>query len=91
MPSALSLNILALTSTVFVALVFYFFLTVVYGARDPIWTYNLVKYGHIVEYPRTTQMQELGFLTLALLHFLCWLLVVFSLLLITYWVGLLQS
>ena len=86
MPSALSLNILALTSTVFVALVFYFFLTVVYGSRDPIWTYNIVKYGHIVEYPHTTQMQQLGFLTLALLHFLICLLVVYSLLLITYWI-----
>lgn len=89
MPSALSLNILALTSTVFVALVFYFFLTVVYGSRDPIWTYNLVQYGHIVEYPRTTQMQQLGFLTLALLHFLCCLLVVYVILLITYWLRLL--
>ena len=91
MPSELSLNILALTSTVFVALVFYFFLTVVYGSRDPIWTYNLVKYGHIVDYSQTTQMQQLGFLTLALLHFLCWLLAVYVILLITYWVGLLQS
>jgi len=90
MPSALSLNIIAITSTVFVAVVFYFFLTVVYGSRDPIWTYDLVKYGKIVDYPRSTQMQELGFLTLALLHFLCWLLVLYSFLLITYWLGLLS-
>jgi len=90
MPSALSLNIIAITSTVFVAVVFYFFLTVVYGSRDPIWTYDLVKYGKIVDYPRSTQMQEFGFLTLALLHFLCWLLVLYSFLLITYWLGLLS-
>jgi len=89
MQSEISLNIITLTSTVFVAVVFYFFMTVVYGSRDPIWFYDLVQYGKIIDYPRITQMQELGFITLTLLHFLCWLLVLYSLLLITFWLGLL--
>jgi len=80
----LSLNILVLTSSVFLAIVFLFFLDVVYSHRDPIFTYNIALLGHIKDYPQTTSMQLWGFFVLAFIHYLCWLVVLYTFLWTTF-------